>query len=229
MGNYLNSLFGKKNRIVATASILWGCFFSMILINQWAYFWHRSLKIQLFLLALIVAVSASLFSLPLKKINQFLSAMGKKQKTRLIFRSSIISIVSMVLLISFFPFMLLPPYNKVVHTLQISSLDNKNPLSISSEVKLKELIINGNNVRLDSIGQWGNWSTEEGVLHSRDQAVLTYDFKARMESIVEILFEGDPTSGWAKISYDNQEPIILDLYDAKTNDVIYSPPPFSLY
>ena len=215
------SFFKNKQLGAVTASILWGGFFSLSLINLWSYFWRRSFLVQFLLLDLIIAVGASLFFLSLKRISRFFNNITKKEKLSLIISSSI---VSMLLAIILFPFTPLSPNLTVPHKLKIRAMDDNNPASRSSAVILLEIKINGKKVHFTALEQSGDWVLEEEAIRSRGQATLTYVFRAKWDSTVEILFEKGPSAGLAQIEYDDQAPIVKDLYSAEVGDRLFSPP-----
>ena len=212
------ALLRSKYYSALMASIVWGCCFSLSLINLWPYFGRRSFPAQLLLLALVAALGAGLSFYPLKSIPRFYEDTTRKQKLSLM----AISLLLAVLLSSLAG---LSPYLAVPHTLQISALNDKNPASSSSEVRLLELKINGKKIGLTSLERRGDWLEEGKELRSYGQGTLKYVFTAKWNSSVEVLFDQGPSAGLVKIEYDHQGPVLKDLYGVQTSESVFFPEP----
>lgn len=215
----------KKHRIAIPVSILWGCCFLLSIINQWSYYWRRSNSIQLLLSALILIVGASLFFISLKSIEKIYINIPGRKKIFLVLFSSIAGVFLVVVL---FQNNVLSQYPYVPHTLIIRAIDKKNPASSSSEVKLLEIQVDGRQVEFRSLEQVGDWSKEDHMFRGRGQGMLTYGFIAGLDPAVVIQFETGPSAGLVQIEYENQEPIVHDLYSDQIGSTFFPFPPFTI-
>ena len=212
MDNNIITELKKKYHSIVTVSILCGGCISLSIINLWSYFWRRSFPIQFWLFVLITIASVNQYYLFLRIKSHYLHTLTKN-KRRCLF--VIVSIISMLLFIILSPFISFFPHIPVTHTIKITALDNKNPISNSNEVKLIEMKINGEIFPLESFGQSGNWLNEKEALWIRGHVPLAIDFTAKSDSIVEILFKKSPSGGLVQIEFDNQEPIVKNLFSGK--------------
>jgi hypothetical protein len=210
----------EKGYIVFITSTLWGGSFSLVLINLWPYFWRRSFPIQLLLFSFLVVVCASLFFIPFRKISRFFAESRVNRQVDLLIS---LTIVSMICIIIFFSFTSVSRHIAVPHTLKVSAIDEKHPASSGSAVKLLEIKIDEKPVKLELLEQSGVWSWQEDAIQSHGQAALTYVFSAGWDSTVEILFEKAPTAGWVQIEYDDQKPVVKNLYANQIGSTVFSP------
>ena len=216
-------LTGKGRLPVWIFALLWGGSLCLAAVNLWSGFWSRPLPEKIIALVVINLTGAGLFYFFGKRTALFLDH-ESPQGARLAMKASQIgaALSLAVLLFSITP---LSSYPLVPHTITIRALDIKNPASDSSNIRLVGLAIDGAKIPLKSLIPTGAWTREQGVLQSEGEASLTFSFSSGWDAQVEVILDTGPSAGNVQIEYDDQPPIVKDLYSASAGSLEYSPTP----
>lgn len=207
----------KPHPLIILMSVFWGVCLTLGLVNLWVGFWYRSLPIRLILLSIIIVSGTGFFHLSVRVIlRRFASLTGREG---MIF--VVIPIISSVVL-AFILYQAAPlsTYIPVSHTIKITALNERSPLSASNTVRLIELKVNGKVVPLESLEQVGTWKRKGDGLQSRGAGDLVYSFSAGWDARIEILFESGSSAGKVRVEFDDMPPVVRSLYSDVKNEAL---------
>ena len=212
-------------------SVVFGILGAITFIIRWPYFFRRSSFVQGIILFLFIGFLSIIFHYSWNRLLHRINKASIKKYRRIFVLSAFIAI----LIISIFvPSISIPPLPSAQYKLNISniSLENsENADEIFRQVKIIEIKIDDKVYPFTSCQISGNWVTSEESLLLGERGKLNCSFSKSISSFVYILMEKDPNAGIVRIQYDRNNPIDIDLYSNKPEQVLkkLSNIPFEIY
>jgi hypothetical protein len=208
-----------KLKIIIPSSLIFGLFTAIVSLSNWDFFWRRSLAIRGLIIVGILFTGSVIFYISVQKGRMIL----EKRKPRDIWIDvGICSIITVYALILLSPYIKLPPLPITEHILEISSNNTKNEKSISDNIGILELKIDGSVTPLSSLIVSGDWEQIDKSIYLRKNANARFIFYAKQNTLINILFEKGPSAGIVNIRYDNQQTETIDLYSNESELMIIS-------
>jgi hypothetical protein len=208
-----------KLKVIIPLSVIFGFFTAVVFLSNWDFFWRRSLTIRGLIIVGIIFTGSVIFYISVQKGRMIL----EKRKPRDIWIYVVIcSIIVVYALVFISPYIKLPPLPITEHILDISSTNMKNDKSISDDIGILELKIDGNVLPLSSSVVSGDWEQIDKSIYLRKNANARFIFPAKLNTIINILFEKGPSAGIVNIRYDNQQSETIDLFSNESELMIMS-------